>query len=325
MKAAAALLLCLALAASASAAPPELGLPIACDIGKTCWVQQYFDHDSTAGARDYACGSETYDGHDGTDFRIRDTASHADVIASAAGVVKAVRDGVADHLVESDADRAAVHNRECGNGVVVDHGDGWQTQYCHLRMGSVAVKPGDRVARGARLGEVGFSGLAAFPHVHLTVRRDGGSLDPFRGSAETAEACGGPANALWSADTLAGLSYRQGDIIAFGFAPGAVDVARLESGTLTDTSPASNWPAMVAYLWAINLSAGDGVTVSLDGPGGITAKNTVTLDRAKAQYLLFAGVKMPPQGWPSGIYQGRIAIGSGSAARLAQHWSFALD
>ena len=37
----------------------------------------------------------------------------------------------------------ATAGRNCGNGVTLDHGDGWQTQYCHMRRGSVAVKVAD--------------------------------------------------------------------------------------------------------------------------------------------------------------------------------------
>jgi D-3-phosphoglycerate dehydrogenase len=51
--------------------------------------------------------------------------------------------------------RGEIAGRECGNGVVIAHEDGWETQYCHMRRGSVAVQPGERVARGQTLGLVG--------------------------------------------------------------------------------------------------------------------------------------------------------------------------
>jgi murein DD-endopeptidase MepM/ murein hydrolase activator NlpD len=92
------------------------------------------------------------------------------VVAAAAGTVLATRDGTPDQLIRSQADRAEIANRECGNGVVIDHGENWQTQYCHIRRGSIGVKQGDRVEPGQKLGEIGYSGDAAFPHVHLTVR-----------------------------------------------------------------------------------------------------------------------------------------------------------
>ena len=48
----------------------KLSFPMACELGKSCFVQSYVDLDETAGEQDFACGSATYDGHDGTDFRV---------------------------------------------------------------------------------------------------------------------------------------------------------------------------------------------------------------------------------------------------------------
>jgi murein DD-endopeptidase MepM/ murein hydrolase activator NlpD len=79
----------------------------------------------------------------------------------AEGVVKARRDGMADRLVSSAQDRDAVSSRECGNGLVIDHGNGLETQYCHLRQGSLKHAPGAKVAKGHVLGLVGASGMAA--------------------------------------------------------------------------------------------------------------------------------------------------------------------
>ena len=38
---------------------------------------------------------------------------------------------------------------------------------------------GDYVSFATRLGQVGLSGRTQFPHVHLTVRKDGNPIDPF--------------------------------------------------------------------------------------------------------------------------------------------------
>ncbi|WP_408003879.1 M23 family metallopeptidase [Puerhibacterium puerhi] len=50
-----------------------------------------------------------------------------------------------------------------GSHVVVDHGDGVWAVYAHLRRGSVRVAPGDVVAAGQQLGEVGSSGNTSDP------------------------------------------------------------------------------------------------------------------------------------------------------------------
>lgn len=301
----------------------RLDLPVACTPGTDCWVQQYPDHDPTKGVRDYACGAQTYDGHDGTDIRIRDTSEEAAVIAAAPGTVKAVRDGEPDRLMRSEADRARVGNRECGNGVLIVHQGGWETQYCHMREGTVAVKPGDTVAAGAPLGKVGYSGMAAFPHVHLTVRRDGKAIDPFRTTSD--DSCGADGETLWTGSAASALAYQRGVILRHGFAAAPVELPDLEAGLPAETGLDGTWPALVAYLWAINLEAGDEIVVRLDGPGDLDAENRVVLDRAKAQYLLFAGRKRPPGGWPPGEYRAEIRIGKGGEARLVERWQATLD
>jgi murein DD-endopeptidase MepM/ murein hydrolase activator NlpD len=163
------------------AAPPALVLPLACHAGVDCFVQNYVDHAGPT-PRDHHCGSQTYAGHDGSDFRLTSTAAQrrgVAVLAAAPGTVRALRDGVADHLIENAADQAAIAGRECGNGVVIDHPGGWQSQYCHMARGSLAVRVGQRVVSGERLGLVGLSGDTRFPHVHFSLRHDGKVVDPF--------------------------------------------------------------------------------------------------------------------------------------------------
>src|SRR5690606_14825578 len=67
-----------------------LAQPIACELGRDCEIQNYVDLDPGAGVTDYRCGVRTYDGHSGTDFRLRDMAQQAQgvaVLAAAPGVV----------------------------------------------------------------------------------------------------------------------------------------------------------------------------------------------------------------------------------------------
>lgn len=57
------------------------------------------DHDPSSGASDMRCGPLTYDGHTGIDLAIRDPLAEPigmNVIASAAGTIKALRDGIPD-------------------------------------------------------------------------------------------------------------------------------------------------------------------------------------------------------------------------------------
>jgi len=80
-------------------------------------------------ARDYACGGRTYDGHDGTDIRIPNLEIQkkgVEVVAAASGRVARVRDGVDDISVRTIG-KAAIIGKECGNGAVIEHENGWQT------------------------------------------------------------------------------------------------------------------------------------------------------------------------------------------------------
>lgn len=64
-----------------------------------------------------------------------------------------------------------------GNAVVIDHGSGVGTLYAHLS--GFNVSNGQRVSRGATIGFVGQTGLAAGPHLHFEVRVNGQTYNPL--------------------------------------------------------------------------------------------------------------------------------------------------
>jgi murein DD-endopeptidase MepM/ murein hydrolase activator NlpD len=100
-----------------------LARPINCEFGKTCFVQNYVDHDPSANALDFQCGHRTYDGHDGTDIRLPDLEIHKrgiEVLAAVVGRVARVGDGMDDVSVGVGG-RNSVAGSECGNGVVIEH------------------------------------------------------------------------------------------------------------------------------------------------------------------------------------------------------------
>ncbi len=65
-----------------------------------------------------------------------------------------------------------------GNCVILDHGLGLATIYMHLS--DFSVKEGERVQRGQVIARSGATGRATGPHLHLTVRWQGESLDPAK-------------------------------------------------------------------------------------------------------------------------------------------------
>lgn len=290
---------------------PQLSLPIVCEPHKTCFIQNYVDIDPSPGAKDYACGSATYDQHSGVDFRVLSaevTKTPVAVVASADGTVKGARDGVEDVFFKK-ADPRDIARRECGNGVIIDHGSGWETQYCHMKKGSVRVTKGQAVKRGDQLGEVGYSGMADFAQVHLTVRHDGKIVDPFLPEA-AAGACQTDAKGpgLWEPSAANAFPYKNGELIAADFAGAPPDANTLETdhrvSPLTTQSP-----TLLLYGRFINLVKGDHLHFVATGPnGGILDESAATLTRGKATYVSFAAKKRGDEPWPVGGYEGRIEL-----------------
>ena len=184
---------------AAAQAQPKLELPVACTLGQDCYVQNYVDHDGGPGWKDFTCGPLSYDKHTGTDIAMTDPTAWrrgVTIRAAAPGRVVGVRDGMQDHSRRAPAP-PDITDRDCGNRVGIQHGNGWLTQYCHLKQGSVSVKDGDLVTAGTPLGQMGMSGRADFPHIHIQLVRQSTVFDPF--SAEPATTgCGLKPNQFWA-------------------------------------------------------------------------------------------------------------------------------
>ena len=287
----------------------ELGLPIACEPGRTCWIPRYVDDDPGPGFRDYMCGPLGEDGHSGTDFAIPSLAAMragVPVLAAAAGEVRNVRDGMDDVSVETIG-KAAIEGRNCGNGVVIVHDGGWETQYCHLRKGSVQVAPGERVSAGQALGLVGMSGEASFPHVHLSVRKDGQQVDPFLGEG-AASSCGPGSDPLWSDAVAGSLAYLPVMLTQAGFAGEAAQWERAQNGVYGTVLPADA-PALVLWLEAFGIETGDRVSWRITAPdGSVLFEDSKIEAKAQARSFRFAGKKRPAAGWQPGTYRGEVAI-----------------
>lgn len=310
-----------------SGSTPRFDLPIRCTLGEDCFIQNYFDRDPGSGWRDYACGFLSYDGHHGTDFRVLSLARMergVDVLAAAPGRVVAVRDGQPDIALRDQAP-GSVAGREAGNAVRIAHGEGWETQYSHLRRGSVRVRPGQRVRTGDVLGLVGLSGKTDFPHVDFVVRRNGRAIDPFDPPPEGADAapspstCGtGPGEAsVWRPEIAVALRYVPTGVLVAGFAPEPVEQRRAQREEHAGPIDASAG-ALVFFIESFGLRVGDRERIEIEAPDGrVLASAERTVERNQAVRFAYVGKRRSGERWSAGTYTGRYRVERGDTVAVS--------
>jgi len=296
--------LTLTLASPLAAGEILLKFPLDCTLGSDCYIQHYTDQAPGPAARDYTCGALVYDAHRGTDIAVPWLAAMVagvNVLAAAPGKVGGARDGVRDVLFGSPG-APDISGQECGNGVSLIHEDGWVTQYCHMKEGSIRVQKGDQVAQGDVLGQVGLSGKTQFPHLHLSVRRDGDVVDPFQ--PEAMGTCGADTDAtLWEDPP----PYVPGGWIATGLASAVPEYEDIKAG-IAQTRPGDDPEALVLWGYAYGTRRGDTVLFSIIGPDGPVHQARVRLDRDQAQMFRASGKRRPAGGWARGTYDGLIRL-----------------
>jgi hypothetical protein len=294
---------------------PRLSLPVRCELGVDCFIQNFVDRDPGDGWRDYACGALSYNGHLGTDFRLPslfEAERGVEVLAAAGGVVAAVRDGEPDVSVR-ERGRENLNGRDAGNGVRVTHADGWETQYSHLKRGSVRVRRGQKVEAGDVLGLVGLSGNTEFPHLDFVVRHRVRAIDPFAPQPlADGECASGPTpQTLWRPEVVASLRYRPSGVLISGFAAGKPDRESAQRGAYRSEIEATA-PSLVFWIEAYGLRAGDVERIVLTAPSGeVIARREDVVPNNYAVRFAYIGRRRGDGPWASGAYVASYALQRG--------------
>lgn len=295
----------------------RLMLPVACTQGENCWVVNHVDMNPETGlAQDFTCGGQTMDGHEGIDFGLRDAAAiqtGISVLAAAPGKVLRVRDSMEDFQPTPDQlDQMVAARQSCGNGVLIDHGNGWQSISCQLKKGSVTVKPNDTVTAGQKIAEIGQSGAAEFPHLHFglfykapqknSIPR---AVDPFSGSFAD-QGCGKMRDAMWEMGLS--LDYDPISVFAAGFSPAVPDFAKIrEDASSPDTTPAAI-DALTFWVGLYGMQKGDRVKLDILSPdGSVFATQSITQENDRARQYYFVGRRVGDT-LATGTYKGVARI-----------------
>ncbi len=159
---------------------PALRWPLADALHDDVFILNYYDNNRTSGIfKDYEGGNLVgYDQHDGTDFGLysfREMDRGYAIVAPASGVVTSVTSDKYDR-------NYGVPYPDNGNGIWLQHDDGSQSYYWHLRTNSAAVAVGESVEAGTFLGYIGSSGWSPQPHLHMTTLNAGVKRDQFHGA-----------------------------------------------------------------------------------------------------------------------------------------------
>ncbi|NBX66992.1 MAG: M23 family metallopeptidase [Proteobacteria bacterium] len=300
----------LAFGAARAVAQP-LMFPLVCDAGQGCFIIGYPDMDKMPdAARDYACGPAASEGDPFLRIGLPDVATLTlglFAVAADAGRVIDATDGLPD-TVASTKSQIRKGTSVCGNGVVIDHGQGMTTAYCHLKRGSIKVKTGDIVEKGTVIGAAGQSGVALWPQLGFSIQKNGFYIDPITGGSP-AEGCGfKPRNIVELPEAFK--TYQPAAIVNLGFSIGpqiSQNVALGKAERFAQIAPSS----ATINLWGmvLGLKAGDKIKTALaDGRGRIFHQQTLVMDKDKDRQLINFSRQRGYAYWRAGTYSGEVVV-----------------
>tara|TARA_B000000477_G_scaffold123799_1_gene129956 strand:+ start:1015 stop:1761 length:747 start_codon:yes stop_codon:yes gene_type:complete len=91
-----------------------------------------------------------------------------DIVSDESTPIIAIANGV---VIYSD------FSRELGNGVVIDHQNGYYSHYYHNEENF--VKKNEKIDKGMLIAKLGNTGVSTGPHLHFEIWKDGVPIDPL--------------------------------------------------------------------------------------------------------------------------------------------------
>jgi hypothetical protein len=273
----------------------ELQFPVACRLMDNCWITNHVDLDRDKGhAEDYMCGSKTTDGSKSTHISLGSlsaTKKNIPVIATADGQVTVAR-----------------HNTEfCGTRVLIDHGGGWESNYCHLNSKTLHVREGQHVKQNQIVGSIGVSGQTDWPHLSYALLRNGMVFDPFSGRTNL-EGCSRASQPLW----LAKMNplYEPAHVASIGFNFGFLDGNKIKAGTLkAATAMKHDTPQMSLWTLMMNIQKGDEIEIKIIEPSGRLLKKKIIKSKKNTKYYpVYLSTLRGNFLWDKGVYKGVITV-----------------
>lgn len=155
--------------------PQGILSPPVCDCGPACRISSFY------GAR---ASRRTTNGNRMSRFH-----KGMDVAGPEGTPVVAAADGCVSRLADNN-DRG---NTGYGNSVYLAHGNGYETQYSHLKRVLPGIRAGQCFKRGDTIGYMGHTGNVASrrgglgTHLHFSLLQDGNRVDPWARFVSTAK------------------------------------------------------------------------------------------------------------------------------------------
>lgn len=132
---------------------------------------------------------------------------------------------------------------------------------------------------------VGASGLASFPHVHMSIRYQGEIVDPFVG-LNANSVCNVKRHSLWEEP----LDYVPTGAIRAGFSTEPPTLNQLWQGEFYDRQLPQDMPAILFWVHAFGTLKGDVVHFKLTAPNGeAIADNEQILDTSNRSWMGYVG------------------------------------